>query len=290
MYDKATPLYPFGFGLSYTQFEISDLKLSSKKVKAMKDLKVNVKVSNVGDMDGDEIVQVYIRDVEAGHIVPTKALKGFKRIHVANGESKTVSIKLPYEAFSHYNVDAKEFQVEEGDFKILIGQSSETIVATATLHVDGGSIPNIKVGQKSGYFNADDENRSKTWDYLYEEGAFSNQKAKDSEDGFAWVEYEIVFIDPGVYVSTWDAELNFSDASKEAIVVASMEGVEIGSYTLLNNQRKVKIKIPIPPEYGKPIRLRIKTVNGEVKHKSLKIVPPGNKEPFVISKLAASSK
>lgn len=290
MYDKATPLYPFGFGLSYTQFEISDLKLSSKKVKAMKDLKVNVKVSNVGDMDGDEIVQVYIRDVEAGHILPTKALKGFKRIHVANGESKTVSIKLPYEAFSHYNVDAKEFQVEEGDFKILIGQSSETIVATATLHVDGGSIPNIKVGQKSGYFNADDENRSKTWDYLYEEGAFSNQKAKDSEDGFAWVEYEIVFIDPGVYVSTWDAELNFSDASKEAIVVASMEGVEIGSYTLLNNQRKVKIKIPIPPEYGKPIRLRIKTVNGEVKHKSLKIVPPGNKEPFVISKLAASSK
>ena len=290
MYDKTTPLYPFGFGLSYTQFEISDLKLSSKKVKAMKDLTVNVKVSNVGDMDGDEIVQVYIRDVEAGHIVPAKALKGFKRIHIATGESKLVSIKLPYEAFSHYNVDAKEFQVEEGDFEILIGQSSETIVATATLHVDAGSIPKIKVGQKSGYFNADDENRSKTWDYLYEEGAFSNQKAKDSEDGFAWVEYEIVFVDPGVYVSTWDAELNFSDASKEAIVVASMEGVEIGSYTLLDNQRKVKIKIPIPPEYGKPVRLRIKTVNGEVKHKSLKIVPPGNKEPFVISKLAVSSK
>ena len=290
MYNKTTPLYPFGFGLSYTQFKISDLKLSSKKVKAMNDLTINVKVSNVGDMDGDEIVQVYIRDVKAGHIVPAKALKGFKRIHVGIGESKLVSIKLPYEAFSYYNVDAKEFQVEEGDFEILIGQSSEKIVATANLHVDGGSIPKISVGQKSGYFNADDENRSKTWDHLYAEGTFTSEKSKDNEDGFAWVEYEILFIDPGVYVSTWDAEINFSDASKEAIVVPSMQGVDIGSYTLLSNQRKVKIKIPIPPEYGKPVRLRIKTVNGTVKHQSIKIIPPGNKEPFVISKITSSSK
>lgn len=283
MYDKAEPLYPFGFGLSYTQFEISDLKLSSKKLKSMKNLDVKLKVTNIGKMDGDEIVQVYIRDAEAGHIVPAKALKGFKRVFIPAGESRTVSIGLPYEAFSHYNVSSKEFQVEEGDFEILIGQSSEKIVATATLNVEGGSIPKISVGQKSGYFNAKDENRSKTWDHLYEEAAFTTKKDKEQEDGFSWVEYEIVFVDPGVYVSTWDAEINFSDASKEAIVVASMEGVEIGSYTLLKNQRKIQIKIPIPPEYGKPVRLRIKTVNGEVEHQSIKIIPPGGKQPYVIS-------
>ena len=290
MYDKAEPLYPFGFGLSYTQFEISDMKLSSKKVKAMKDVVITAKVSNVGAMDGDEIVQVYIRDVEAEHIVPAKALKGFKRVHVPAGESRTVSIRLPYEAFAHYNVSSKEFQVEEGDFEIMIGQSSEKIVATASLHVDGGSIPKISVGQKSGYFNAKDENRTKTWDHLYEKDAFSTDIKKDGDDGFEWIEYEILFNDPGVYVSTWDAELNFSDASKEAIVVASMEGVDIGSYTLLANQHKVQIKIPIPPEYGKPVRLRIKTVNGDVMHESIKIMPPGDKEPFVISKIVSSSK
>jgi beta-glucosidase len=146
------------------------------------------------------------------------------------------------------------------------------------------------VGQKSGYFNAKDKNRSKTWDHLYKDEILTNENSKDNDDGFKWIEYEIVFIDPGVYVSTWDAEINFSDASKEAIVVASMEGIDIGSYTLLTNQRKVKIKIPIPPDYGKPIRLRIKTVNGDVMHKSIKIIPPGNKEPFVISKIASSSK
>ncbi|MGB5264551.1 MAG: hypothetical protein WBN28_13200, partial [Lutimonas sp.] len=93
-----------------------------------------------------------------------------------------------------------------------------------------------------------------------------------------------------VYVSTWDAQINFSDASKKAIVVASMEGVDIGSYTLLNNQRTVQIKIPIPPKYGKPVRLRIKTVNGEVEHQSLKILPPGSKEPFVINKVIEKNK
>ncbi|MGB5264120.1 MAG: glycoside hydrolase family 3 C-terminal domain-containing protein, partial [Lutimonas sp.] len=153
MYSSAEPLYSFGFGLSYTHFEITDLKLSSTNLTPMKDLVVITKVSNVGDMDGDEIVQVYIRDIEAGHIVPAKALKGFQRVHVPAGESRTVTIKLPYEAFAHYNVLAKEFQVEEGDFEIMIGQSSEKIVARATLKVEGGSIPKIRVGQKSGYFN-----------------------------------------------------------------------------------------------------------------------------------------
>lgn len=291
MYAEPEPLYPFGFGLSYTQFDIKDLKLDKKSLKSMEDLVVSVNVANVGSMDGDEVVQVYVRDVETDRVVPIKALKGFERVNIPAGESKMVSIKLPYEAFSHYNLTANEFQVEEGEFEIMIGQSSDKMVASKIIKVAGGSIPKISVGQKSGYFNANDENRTKKWDYLYEDGVLdSNNTKKNDEDKFDWVEYEIVFIDPGVYVSTWDAELNFSDASKEAIVVASMEGVDIGSYTLLNNQRKVQIKIPIPPEYGKPVRLRIKTVNGEVKHESIKIMPPGDKEPFVISKIVSSSK
>ena len=291
MYAQKEPLYPFGFGLSYTQFEIEDLKLSRKKVLNGQEITVTATVKNVGEMDGDEILQIYVRDVEANHIVAAKALKGFKRLHVPAGKSKTVSIKLPYEAFSHYDVAAKEFKVEEGDFEIMIGQSSEKIVASKSIHVEEGIIPQIKVGQKSGYFDAKDENRTKKWDYLYEDEAIGNIKSNEGEDeDLDWVEYEIVFEDPGVYVSIWDAELNFVDASKEAIIVTSMSGIEIDSNTLLSNQHTLKIKIPIPPEYGKPVRLRVKTVNGEVKHKSLKIIPPGNKEPFVITKVINQSK
>ncbi|GAB1856701.1 glycoside hydrolase family 3 C-terminal domain-containing protein [Flavobacteriaceae bacterium MHTCC 0001] len=289
MYSKVEPLYPFGYGLSYTNFEISGVEVSRKRVKEMKDVVVTAKVSNVGNMDGDEIVQIYVRDVESSKVVPIKALKGFKRISVPAGESKTVSIKLPYEAFSHYNVKSKRFEVEPGDFDIMIGQSSEKIVAIKTVSVNGGTIPNIKVGQKSGYFNANDVNRSKSWDYLYKDGTFNTSKGGEDEDGSTkWIEYEITFIDPGIYVNTWDAELSFTSTSKDAIIEASMQGIKINTYDVAWKQKQA-IKIPIPPEYGKPVRLRIKTLNGVVEHESIKIIPPGNVKPFIISKIVEKS-
>ena len=290
MYAKTEPLFPFGFGLSYTQFQIQDVKINKTDLKQKEDVIVEAKVSNVGGMDGDEIVQIYVRDIKSDRTVPVKALKGFKRIKVAAGKSETITVKLPYEAFSYYNTGTKEFQVEEGDFEILVGQSSDKIVATKTIKVQGGSIAPIKVGQKSGYFNAEDEVRTKKWDYLYEGNAIESKKAVQEDDSkYDWVEYEITFIDPGVYVSKWDAELNFADATNEAIIVTSMSGLEIESHTILNNQRKLQIKIPIPPEYGKPVRLKIKTVSGKVDHQSIKIIPPGNKESFVISEIAKKS-
>lgn len=289
MYSKVKPLYPFGFGLSYANFEISDMKLSEKRLKEMQDVTVEAKVSNTGEMDGDEIVQVYVRDVEADEVVPMKALKGFKRLSISKGESKTVSIKLPYEAFSHYNVNTKQFEVAEGDFEIMIGQSSDKIVATETINVEGGKIPNIKVGEKSGYFDADDANRKKSWAYLYEDGAFGKSEANESGDGSeTWIEYEITFIDPGIYVNTWDAELSFKSTSKEAIIEASMQGIKINTYDVAWKKSQA-IKIPIPPEYGKPVRLRIKTLNGEVEHESIKIIPPGDVKPFVISEVVEKS-
>ncbi len=288
MYSDKKPLYPFGFGLSYTQFEINDLKVSGNKIDANDDVTVTAKVSNIGDRDGDEIVQVYVRDVESSEIVPNKALKGFKRISIPAGETKEVSIKLPYEAFSHYNVNSQQFEVEAGDFEIMIGQSSEKIVATKTIQVEGGIIPNIKVGQKSGYFNADDENRSKSWDYLYKDESLDTiDTNEDTNDSSKWIEYEITFIDPGIYVNTWDAELSFKSTSKDAIIEASMQGIKISTYDVAWKKTQA-IKIPIPPEYGKPVRLRIKTLNGNIQHESIKIIPPGKKKPFVISKFEKS--
>lgn len=289
MYSKAEPLYPFGYGLSYTQFEIQDLELSKSRIEAMEDLFVTARISNIGDVDGDEIVQVYIRDVESTHTVPAKALKGFKRLHVPAGESKSVSIKLPYEAFSHYDPVHHEFRVDAGDFEIMLGQSSETIVAVKSVEVSGGSIPKIRVGQKSGYFDATDLNRTRKWDHLYEHSPLLDGEMIQVEDvSSVWVEYEIVFVDPGFYVNTWDAELNFESASNDAVLEALMQGVKIDTYEVEGRQN-LMIKIPIPPEYGKPVRLKLKTLKGEIKHGSIRIIPPGEQKPFEISATVAKS-
>ncbi|MGQ1784841.1 glycoside hydrolase family 3 C-terminal domain-containing protein [Saccharicrinis sp. GN24d3] len=290
MYYKGDVLYPFGYGLSYTNFKIDGIKVNSKKINAQGNVVVSANITNTGSMDGNEVVQVYLRDIKSSERSPMKALKGFKRMHVEAGKTKNVDITLPYEAFAHYDTIQNQFVVEAGKFEILVGNSSQNISASQTVNVKGGTVPAIKVGQKSGYFNADDELRSKKWDYLYKNKGDMSSLDTGKDDGNAWVEYEITFIDPGFYVNTWDAELSFSFASKEAIIETSMAGASIDSYTILNKQLHQSIKIPIPPEYGKPVRLRIKTLHGEVKHESIKIIPPGDKKPFVINKVVAKSK
>ena len=133
MYYKGQPLYPFGYGLSYTTFKISNLKFDRKILKSHERLKVSVQVSNTGDMDGDEVVQLYIHDVKSSEPVPAKALKGFKRIHVPAGQTREVTMEIPYEAFSHYSMANRGFKVEEGDFEIQVGNSSADIQVKSVL-------------------------------------------------------------------------------------------------------------------------------------------------------------
>ncbi|WP_298369355.1 glycoside hydrolase family 3 C-terminal domain-containing protein [uncultured Lutibacter sp.] len=284
MYFKGKPLYPFGYGLSYTNFKIDNVNLNSNKINTLENVEVSANITNIGSIDGDEVIQVYIRDVKSSQKTPIKALKAFKRVNVPAGKTTQVKFKLPYEAFAHYDTIQNKFVVEAGDFEIMVGNSSENIAKVKTVKVSGGAIPAIKVGQKSGYFNANNENRTKSWDYLYENIAEINSSTKNKDDGNEWVEYEITFVDPGFYVNTWEAELNFTSATKEAIVETSMAGAVIGSHTILKNQLKLPIRIPIPPEYGKPVRLKIKTLHGKVKHQSIRIIPPGGNKPFEINK------
>ena len=80
-------------------------------------MKVSVQVSNTGDMDGDEVVQLYIHDVKSSEPVPAKALKGFKRIHVPAGQTREVTMEIPYEAFSHYSMANRGFKSRRGTLK-----------------------------------------------------------------------------------------------------------------------------------------------------------------------------
>jgi beta-glucosidase len=120
------PLYPFGYGLSYTQFEYGDLKLSSTDMRMDGEIKVSVTVTNKGSRDGKEVVQLYVRDVVGSITRPVKELKGFQKIDLKAGESKEVSFTLTAKDLSFYNADL-QFVAEPGEFNVFVGGNSRDV-------------------------------------------------------------------------------------------------------------------------------------------------------------------
>lgn len=136
-YDKAKKdvRFPFGFGLSYTKFAYSGLKLSKKKIKDTDTLTVTFKVKNVGQVPGAEVAQVYVSDKESTIFRPEKELKGYKKVFLAPGEEKEVAIVLDKRSFAYYNVNISDWHVESGKFSILVGASSRDILLSADVDV-----------------------------------------------------------------------------------------------------------------------------------------------------------
>jgi beta-glucosidase len=120
------PLYPFGYGLSYTQFDYSDLTLSATQLKGNQKLTATVTVTNSGRIAGKEVVQLYIRDLVGTITRPVQELKGFNKIELAPGESKKVSFEITPELLKFYNGDLK-FDWESGDFEIMVGTNSKEV-------------------------------------------------------------------------------------------------------------------------------------------------------------------
>ena len=120
------PLYPFGFGLSYTTFGYSDITLSSNTFKPGEKITAAVTVTNTGNITGKEVVQLYIRDMVGSITRPVKELKGFQKIELKAGESKNVSFTITAEDLKFYNSDLK-FVAEPGDFKLFIGTNSRDV-------------------------------------------------------------------------------------------------------------------------------------------------------------------
>ncbi|AXK18903.1 glycoside hydrolase family 3 C-terminal domain-containing protein [Bacillus sp. COPE52] len=134
------PLFPFGFGLSYTNFEYSKLSISKNEIKDTDTVSVLVNVKNAGSIAGKEIVQLYIKDVESSMIRPEKELKGFEKVELQPGEEKTVSFTLNNRSFAYYNVELKDWHVETGEFEILVGKSSREIVLQDNIFVQSTTI------------------------------------------------------------------------------------------------------------------------------------------------------
>lgn len=127
------PLYPFGYGLSYTTFEYSDFQLSSEQIGMDETVKASVTVTNTGEREGKETVQLYIRDIYASSTRPVKELKRFRKVSLAPGESLRVEFELSAEDLKFYNHDL-EYVCEPGDFEIMVGPDSKH-VETKTLNV-----------------------------------------------------------------------------------------------------------------------------------------------------------
>ena len=119
-----TPLYPFGFGLSYTQFKLSNLQLSEPRIHRNGSVTVSVEVENIGRRAGDQVVQLYIRDLVASVTRPVKELKGFKRVSLQPGETRHVEFTLGPRELGFYD-RAMHFTVESGTIKVMVGDSSE---------------------------------------------------------------------------------------------------------------------------------------------------------------------
>lgn len=120
------PLYPFGFGLSYTQFSYSDVKLSTSSPKGNQSVTASVTVTNTGKAEGKEVVQLYLRDLVGSVTRPVQELKGFQKISLKPGESKTISFTITPETLKFYNYDLK-YVWEPGEFEIMIGGNSRDV-------------------------------------------------------------------------------------------------------------------------------------------------------------------
>jgi beta-glucosidase len=135
MYFKGEPLYPFGFGLSYTTFKYSNLQTTSDNIPENGQIIVSVDIQNTGARAGDEVVQIYVKHLNSEVQRPLKELKGFKRITLQPGETKKVQIPLKAEFLAYWDADTQKFVIEKDKIKIMVGASSADIKLEKTIDV-----------------------------------------------------------------------------------------------------------------------------------------------------------
>ena len=135
MYSKEKPLYAFGYGLSYTTFAYESVRVSAPSVKADGEVQVTVKVKNTGKRGGDEVVQMYVQHLGSAVERPQIELKGFARIHIEPGASKSVVLNLKPRDLTYWDEAQHEWRVEKESVRILAGGSSDKLPVQATLQI-----------------------------------------------------------------------------------------------------------------------------------------------------------
>ncbi len=140
MYFNGTPLYPFGYGLSYTTFSYSNLKISAPSLSAGNTIDVTADITNTGSRAGDEVAQLYINFPSTKMVRPIKQLEGFSRISLQPGETKTVSFRLKYDDLQYYDIVSRSFKVEDGLVNLSVGSSSQDLRLNSTIIATAGTV------------------------------------------------------------------------------------------------------------------------------------------------------
>jgi beta-glucosidase len=133
MYFKGEPLYPFGFGLSYTTFAYSNLRTDTARLAKDGEVTISVNVRNTGKRDGQEVVQLYVKHVDSKVERPIKELKGFLRVALKSGETKTVQMKLQAKDLAYWDAQKKQWVVEDDKVDLLLGGSSADVKVQKTI-------------------------------------------------------------------------------------------------------------------------------------------------------------
>jgi len=136
MYTKNEPLYPFGFGLSYSTFEYSNLKAAKNNISNNEEILISVDIKNTGKIDGEEVVQLYVKHLNSKIQRPIKELKGFKRVFVEAGKKVTVTIQLKAADLKYWNTNNQQFELEKNNIQLQIGSASNTIKITKNIKIN----------------------------------------------------------------------------------------------------------------------------------------------------------
>ncbi len=276
MYFDGEALYPFGYGLSYTTFSISNLKLSDKKLCEGGEMTVTVDVTNTGKVTGDEVVQLYIKDNASEAVEAKKMLRGFERVTLKSGETKSVTLKLTYDNFSHWSVNEETFVVGKGSYDIMVGNSSANTPLQKSIKVEGGVIPEHSLHT----VNHDDYDSNPRYRSTYYGGKIiapevkAEQPAAKSVGGPHWIEYMVNFVDPGFYVSEWTINVNYTAESAGTTFQVEYDGVIVIKEGTFEKAGKAVQAVKVPkPEYGLPTRVRFIIKDG-VEVESIDVVWP----------------
>jgi beta-glucosidase len=155
-YFEGTPLYPFGFGLSYSSFKYADLRVTGRELGPSDALTVEVAVTNTGSRAGDEVVQLYTRQQRSRDVLPNRQLRAFQRVHLGRGETRTVRLSVPVSDLAHWDVTRNRWVVETSRQDVMVGASSADIRQRATVAVRGEDIPARSLARETRAIDFDD--------------------------------------------------------------------------------------------------------------------------------------
>ncbi len=278
MYFSGKPLYPFGYGLSYTTFKMSNLKLSTASLAENGEFTATVDITNTGKVTGDEVVQLYVKDNVSESVEAAKMLRGFERVTLESGETKSVTFKVGYDAFSHWSIEKKDFVVTEGAYDVMVGNSSANTPIVQKLEVKGGVVAEHTV-RTANYDNYDADPRYRQ---QYFGGKIippavpkqTNAKPQKAWVGPRWIEYLVDFVDPGFYVSEWTIKLNYTAPEENTMASVEFDGNKIIENVPLKKSGKATQSFIVPkPDYDLPTRVRFYVAPG-VTVESIDIVWP----------------